>query len=490
MADATQASLEAKLDRVEEMMVGLIEQQQKEERTLGNQKASTESLLIEMKQEVEATRARVEELEAFKTARLEAEKKRNRNRILTPGSPGFDHRTWTQIVREHAGFRDFKARNEKRSGDIIVPMFRGYADPIDNVDSTAAASDAQRRPEWIEDPRRMTFIESLIPSFNTDKGSVEYVTEGQEYMVHTEVTVAVGGSDTTLTVTNANGFVPGQTVYVGDSTTNSATILSITIPTLKKSEAHTITLTVATGFTASKGARVWSDRFTFTAEGNYAPAGKVQFSASTASVKRLTTLFGAPYEALEDEPRLRNLLENRLRLKVLEETEWQLINGNGSGQNLTGLLNLSGISTYSWSSGISGDTQIDAIRRAMTVAHLSHLMPDTAVLALADLEKVETAKDDIGAYIFSVMTGPDGGRRPWSVNLRGTAALTAGTAIVANFAQGCEIANRVNVEISMSESHEGNFAEDVVALKARRRMAFYALNAAAIVKLTLDSAPA
>src|SRR5690606_35493677 len=88
-------------------------------------------------------------------------------------------------------------------------------------------------------------------------------------------------------------------------------------------------------------------------------------------VETLTKLAGITKmsdESLEDVPYLTSVIQSQLlRLLAITEED-QLLNGDGTGTNLTGLLNRSGILTET---SVSADDDIDAIFRAMTNVELA-----------------------------------------------------------------------------------------------------------------------
>src|SRR5690606_21608663 len=102
--------------------------------------------------------------------------------------------------------------------------------------------------------------------------------------------------------------------------------------------------------------------------------------SSHSEVEPLTTIAGhtkISSEAFQDTPYLVSVIEGQLlqRLAIVEED--QILNGDGTGQNMTGILNRSGILTESAS---SGDDNLDAIFRGMTAVEMATQMSVDAVV--------------------------------------------------------------------------------------------------------------
>src|SRR5690606_31827782 len=113
--------------------------------------------------------------------------------------------------------------------------------------------------------------------------------------------------------------------------------------------------------------------------GDFAPTAElgskpaIDFSFASV-VEHLTKIAGhtkISSEAFQDTPYLVSVIEGQLlqRLAIVEED--QILNGDGTGQNMTGILNRSGILTESAS---SGDDNLDAIFRGMTAVEMATQM--------------------------------------------------------------------------------------------------------------------
>jgi len=91
-----------------------------------------------------------------------------------------------------------------------------------------------------------------------------------------------------------------------------------------------------------------------------------------APVRTIAHFEVAHRNVLEDEPTLRGIIDNELLYGLRLTEDDQILNGNGSGSNLTGIRNVSGVQTLNWSAGTVGDTRIDAIPRGVTQSLLSY----------------------------------------------------------------------------------------------------------------------
>jgi len=113
------------------------------------------------------------------------------------------------------------------------------------------------------------------------------------------------------------------------------------------------------------------------------PQSSFQFVGEQAAVRTLAHWEAAHRNVLADEPQLRSIIDNELMygLRLLEDN--QILNGDGTGENLLGVLQTPGIQTYNWSDGATSpvaDTKADALRRAATLSFLAYYEPTGIVL--------------------------------------------------------------------------------------------------------------
>ena len=224
------------------------------------------------------------------------------------------------------------------------------------------------------------------------------------------------------------------------------------------------------------------------------PQSGFQFVGEQAAVRTLAHWEAAHRNVLADEPQLRSIIDNELMygLRLLEDN--QILNGNGSGENLRGVLQTPGIQTYSWSAGLNApvpDTMADAIRRAATLAYLAYYEPTGVVLHPSDWEDIELTKDSQGQYLIAVSVAMGGEPRVWRMPIVDTPAIAAGTCLVGAFGTGAQLYDREQASIRISEQHSDFFVRNAVVILAEQRLALAVKRPEAFVKVSfLDGPPA
>ncbi len=214
------------------------------------------------------------------------------------------------------------------------------------------------------------------------------------------------------------------------------------------------------------------------------PEATIAFAIVQAAVKTIATWIPATRQSMSDAGQLRTIVESQLRYALELRLEDQVVNGNGSGANLTGILQTGSIQ----SQAVGSDSVSDAIHKGITKLRLTYIEPSGVGMHPSDWEVVRLSRDGggsvagTGAYLF----GPPsvgGADTLWGLPVAVTPAVPDDTAIVADFRQ-CVLWMREAAQILATDSHDDFFIKNLVAILAELRAAFGVLNANAICKIT------
>ena len=222
------------------------------------------------------------------------------------------------------------------------------------------------------------------------------------------------------------------------------------------------------------------------------PQSSFAFVGEQAPVRTLAHWEAAHRNVLADEPQLRSIIDNELMygLRLLEDS--QILNGDGTGENLLGVLQTPGIQNYAWSSGATlpvADTKADALRRAATLSFLAYYEPSGVVLHPNDWEDIELAKDENGQYLIAVSVALGGEPRVWRMPVVDTPAMLEGTALVGAFGTGAQLYDREQASIRISEQHSDFFVRNAIVVLAEQRLALAVKRPEAFVAVDFDNAP-
>lgn len=211
------------------------------------------------------------------------------------------------------------------------------------------------------------------------------------------------------------------------------------------------------------------------------PEGQVAYERISEVVKTIAAWIPATKRALSDAAQIRGLIDSELRADLAEELEDQMLNGNGVGENFTGLANTSNVLVQAWDTDI-----VTTARKAITNLLINGRQAPTGYLMNPqDWELFDLAQDDQGRYYWGgpVSMGP---RTLWGVPVAQSFFQTQGTAWLGNWRKAV-LWDREQANISVSDSHADFFIRNMVAILGELRAAFGIIRPTAFVEVDLTS---
>ena len=189
-------------------------------------------------------------------------------------------------------------------------------------------------------------------------------------------------------------------------------------------------------------------------------------------------------EILDDAAGLRSMIDGRLRYMLAFKEEQQLLNGDGSNQNLMGLA--SGATEFSPAFQVEEQSNIDVIRLALLQASLAEYPATGIILHPTNWADIETTKDSEGRYIIG---NPQGTLRPmlWSTNVVITQAQAINTFLTGAFSMAAQIFDRMDATVMASSEDKDNFRKNLVTILAEERLALAIYRPEAFVSGELEA---
>lgn len=221
------------------------------------------------------------------------------------------------------------------------------------------------------------------------------------------------------------------------------------------------------------------------AEGALKPTSNVTFETITDRVKKIAVWMPVTDEALDDVPQLLGYIQELLRYDLKLEEEAQILKGDGTGENLNGLMT----QATSYDTGLTkaGDTAIDIVRRAIYQARKqSKLSADGVVMTELDWMNIELQKDGENRYLFANLQGlvtPILWGRPviTSDSMDEGDENTGGEFLVANFARAAILFDRMSFLFKMGMIND-QFIKNERALLVEERLGLGVRRREALVK--------
>ena len=203
----------------------------------------------------------------------------------------------------------------------------------------------------------------------------------------------------------------------------------------------------------------------------------ITYQLVTVPVRTFAHWLPASRQVLSDAPQLQRLIDSRLMYGLNLLSDAQLLFGDGTNQNLTGLMVDSGVENVG---EIAAGTTVanrpgamlDHIRAAITRCNTFDFYNiNGVVLNPIDWGTLETAKGSDGHYIW--VSVPNGGEaRLWRVPVIVSNAMTANNFILGDWTMGATVYDREQMDIRVAEQHADFFVRNGVAILAEERYGF------------------
>lgn len=209
------------------------------------------------------------------------------------------------------------------------------------------------------------------------------------------------------------------------------------------------------------------------------PESTFTFTTSTETVRTIAHWLAVTKRALSDAGQIRTMIDSFLEDGLLQVLEDQMATGNGIGQNMVGLANISGIQTQAFNTDLPGTYR----RAKLLVQTVGRDRANAYLLNPTDLMNLDLLTDNEQRYYFG---GPADGGVPklWGLPVVENEAIPAGTAYVGNFKQ-LVLLDREQTTISVSDSHANFFIQNLVAILAELRAMFLCRRPKSLVKIAL-----
>lgn len=195
----------------------------------------------------------------------------------------------------------------------------------------------------------------------------------------------------------------------------------------------------------------------------------LKFDLKSVGVKNIAHHIVASRNILSDLPMLQSYVDTRLRYGLKDVEEAQLLSGDGTGNNIAGLLEYAipfAETTYSGAE----DTYIDTIRRAVLQVRVAELRPTFIVLNPIDWAAIELSKDLQGRYIEVSIRDGSGAMRIWRLNVVESTVMTAGEFLV-GATMGAQIFDREDAFVEVATQHSDFRLNGKVAIIGEERLA-------------------
>lgn len=223
---------------------------------------------------------------------------------------------------------------------------------------------------------------------------------------------------------------------------------------------------------------VFTNNADVVSEGAQKPESNITYERDDVPVRTIAHWIHATRQVLSDFPQLASLINGRLRYGLAIAEENQILLGDGTGENILGLIPQA--TPYNNSLNRPGDTMIDVIRHAILQVRLSYYPASGIVLSPTDWHNIELTKDNENRYL---MANPAGNLPPmlWGRPVVESDAMPNDQFLVGAFRMAATIFDREEASIAVSTEDRDNFVKNMVTILCEERLALAVARPAAFV---------
>ena len=201
-------------------------------------------------------------------------------------------------------------------------------------------------------------------------------------------------------------------------------------------------------------------------EANDKAENAVTFTSVSEKIRTIATWIPSSRQVLDDMSELAVFIDDSLRYYVDLEEELQLLTGDGTGENLHGLIPQAAAFDTSLLLPWSGWTRIDVVGAAVQqINEAREVDPTFIVLNNRDWWNIRRTKDSFGRYLLGQPSTPEG-RRIWDLDVVPTQNMSAGSFLVGSGnSAAVEIRDRMELQIEVSTQHADFFVKNLIAVR-------------------------
>lgn len=210
----------------------------------------------------------------------------------------------------------------------------------------------------------------------------------------------------------------------------------------------------------------WTNSAAEVSEGALKPESGLTFEPHDYPVRTIAHWLKVSKNLLTDSGAVAAYIDNRLTYGVMERVDRQIMVGNGTNPNLSGILDSGNYTVYT---PTSDDNLIDAINRAKWQLRAAGWLPDNAYVNPADWGAMELQKGSDGHYLNG-LPGVMLTTQPFGVRVIPSPFVPAGQFAIGAFNRAVTIWDRQSVVVEAGYADD-DFIKNLVTLRAEMRLA-------------------
>lgn len=201
------------------------------------------------------------------------------------------------------------------------------------------------------------------------------------------------------------------------------------------------------------------------AQGAAKPESALTFSQYNVAIETVAHFIKVSNQLLADAPAVTSYIDNFLRYGLEERIDLQLLKGDGTSPNISGLLDAGNFTAFTPTAGAN---LVESINKAKYALWANGYVPDAVIVNPADWAAMEVAKETTGAYLYGA-PGTVAGTSPFGVRVVLSSNMTAGQFAIGAFNRAAMVWNRQGVTVEMGYVND-DFTKNLVTIRGECRL--------------------
>ncbi|MGL4681260.1 MAG: phage major capsid protein, partial [Plesiomonas shigelloides] len=226
-------------------------------------------------------------------------------------------------------------------------------------------------------------------------------------------------------------------------------------------------ITVNTNMVNALREASWTNDAAEVAQSAAKPESDITFEQYNVPITTVAHWIKISNQLMADAPAVVAYIETRLRDGLAQRIDAQLLNGDGTAPNISGLTDTGNFTAYT---PTAGDLLVDAINRAKYTLWAKGRMPDTVIVNPADWGAMERVREGAGTgqYLYG---GPGlaAGMNPFGLRVVLSNNMAVGKFLVGALRQSAVVYNRQGATVEMGYVND-DFTKNLITIRAEERL--------------------
>lgn len=175
----------------------------------------------------------------------------------------------------------------------------------------------------------------------------------------------------------------------------------------------------------------------------------------------------ASVQVLADAPQLQSIIDTELRYGLALAEDNQLLNGDGTGVNLNGLI--TNATAFSDPLSVSSPTMIDTVGTGILQVSLADFMPNGIVMHPSDWMRIRLLKNADDEYLLG---DPQSNPSPllFGLPVVATTAMSVDKFLIGDFRAAATLYDREGANVALSTEDGDNFVRNMLTIRCEERL--------------------